>query len=151
MPIQTNCAQAIRLFHVPIPGTEKDAERLRKAFEAENLKMGKLEIISVKDPLMHGRKHKGDRIIIQIINPLPLEVIGPAFWKIVGKLISKTKEPWWDFCDLVTDWKPKRSHPHAHSLGIWRVTKKGDLKYLYYEDPAWFADEELPKKKGKSG
>jgi hypothetical protein len=137
MPIETNCAQAIALFHVPLPGSSQDAQRLRRAFENEKLKKGKIAVIAVKDPIAHGRVYRGDRIILQIASPLPIEVVGEPFWKIVGSLFARTKEPWWDFCDLSVDWKPKRSHPHAHAWGVWRVTRRGELKYLHYEDPEW--------------
>ena len=135
MPIQTNCAQGIRLFHAPLPGTAKDAESLRRAIKAQNLRKGKVAVLFAKNPLVHGRSYRGGRILLQVAHPLPFEVIGERFWKIVGRLISKTKEPWWDFCELVTDWKPKRSHPEAHALSVWRVTRKGELRYLHYEDP----------------
>jgi hypothetical protein len=137
MPIQTNCCQSIAIFHAPLPGSAKDAQRLRRAFAAAKLKKGKLAVIAVKDPIVHGKIYRGERIILQIANPLPLEVIGDHFWKIIGALIARTKEPWGDFCDLGVDWKFTRSHPHAHALSIWRVTRKGELKYLHYEDIDW--------------
>lgn len=87
------------------------------------------------NPIVHGTAYRGGRILLQIIEPLPLEVIGDGFWKIMGRLISKTKEPWWDFCELVTDVKPRRVYPEAHALGVWRVTRKGELRYLHYEEP----------------
>jgi hypothetical protein len=61
--------------------------------------------------------------------------------KALGALVAKTKEPWWDFCELVADLKPKRSHSEAHALSIWRVTRTGELKYLHYEDPDLDPDE----------
>ena len=145
MPIQTNCAQAISLCHVPLPGTKRDAQRLRRAFERQQLKKGRLGVIAVKDPIMHGKVYRGERIILQIAHPLPLEVIDERFWKVVGSLVARTKEPWWDFCDLCVDWKPKRSHPHAHAWGVWRVTRKGELKYLFYEDPESFMPSMVSK------
>lgn len=134
MPIQTNCCQSIAIFHVPLPGSARDAQRLRRAFAAAKLKKGKLAVTAVKNPIAHGKIYRGERILLQIAKPLPLEVIGDRFWKIVGSLVARTKEPWWDFCDLGVDWKPKRSHPHAHALSVWRVSRKGELSYLHYED-----------------
>jgi hypothetical protein len=149
MPIQTNFCQSIAIFHLPLPGSVSDAQRLRRAFATEKLKRGKLAVLSVKNPIIHGKVYRGQRIILQIANPLPLEVIGDRFWKIIGTLVAKTKEPWWDFCDLGVDWKPKRSHPHAHALSIWRVTREGKLKYLHYEDIDWdqlYEDAKRPNK-----
>lgn len=94
-------------------------------------------MIAVKDPFTYGKVYRGNRIILQLAHPLPIEVVGEGFWKMVGSLIARTKEPWWDFCDLSVDWKPQRSHPHAHAWGVWRVTRKGELRYLHYEDPDW--------------
>jgi hypothetical protein len=136
MPIQTNCAQAIRLFHVPLPGSDRDVARLRAAFKKQELRNAKLAFLFAKDPLVHGRIYVGGRIMFQIAKPFPLEVLDERFWKEVGKLIARTKEPWWDFCEITTDWKPKKYHPHAHALSIWRVTRKGELRYLSLDDPS---------------
>jgi hypothetical protein len=136
MPIQTNFAQAIGLFHVPLPGSAKDAERLRRAFDDQKLKRGKLSVLSAKDPAVCGKTYRGERIILQIAQPFPIEVIDDPFWRNIGTLVARTKEPWWDFCVLCIDWKPVRSHPHAHALAIWRVSRKGELKYLHYGDLA---------------
>lgn len=134
MPIQTNCAQAISIFHTPLPGILKDVEKLRRAFAAEKLRKGKLDFVDAKNPLVHGRIYKGNRIIIQIADPLPIEVIGPKFWEELGRVIAKTKEPWWDFGQIVEDWKPKKSRPEAHALSAWRVTRKDEFRCLFLED-----------------
>lgn len=146
MPIQTNCAQAIRLFHVPLPGSAKDAKRLRRAFKEEKLRNGKIAVSSAKNPVVHGQVYRGMRIILQIARPFPVEALSERFWKEIGALVAKTKEPWWDFCELVTDWKPGRSHPEAHALSIWRVTNKGELKCLHYEDPDLYLPGEVEAK-----
>ena len=39
-------------------------------------------MIAVKDPIAYGKVYRGERIILRW-NPLPIEVVGERFWKIV--------------------------------------------------------------------
>jgi hypothetical protein len=136
MPIQTNCAQAIYIIHVPLPCSTADAELLRCAFINERLVKGSLSFSCVKDSLVQGRFYAGERLVIQIGAPFPIEVISDKFWRLLGRVIAKTKEPWWDFCEVVEDFKPKKNRPDAHAMSAWRVTRKGEFRYLFIEDTA---------------
>lgn len=135
MPIQTNCAQAIHIMHVPLPCSIEDVELLRCAFVKERLVKGSISFSSLKDSLFQGRFYAGERVVIQICEPLPIEVISDKFWIVLGRVIEKTKEPWWDFCQVVEDFKPKKSWPDAHALSAWRVTRRGEFRCLFLEDP----------------
>ena len=135
MPIQTNCAHAIYIMHVPLPCSIEDAELLHCAFINERLRKGSLGISSLKDSFFQGRFCAGERVVLQIEEPFPIEVISDKFWSALGRVIAKTKEPWWDFCQVVEDFKPKKSRPDAHALSAWRVMPTGELRCLLLEDP----------------
>ena len=135
MPIQTNCAQAIYIMHVPLPCSPEDADLLRCAFINERLRKGSVSVSCLKDSFLQGRFYAGERIVLQIEDPLPIEVISDKFWSVLGRVIAKTKEPWWDFCQVVEDFKPKKNRPDAHALSAWRVMHTGELRFLFIEDP----------------
>ena len=135
MPIQTNFAHAIYIIHVPLPCTSEDAELLRCTFGNERLLKGNLVFSCAKDSAFQGRLYAGERVIIQIGEPFPIEVISEKFWSVLGRVIAKTKEPWWDFCQVVEDFKPVKSRPDAHAMSAWRVTRKGEFRCLFLEDP----------------
>ena len=123
MPIQTNFAVCAEIFHVPLPGGEVAAAALNTAFDREGLRRARLRAAAGKDG-----------IVLTIQEPFPLEALGDNFWAEVGKLVAATGEPWWDFCTSVVDHEAQPTHPHAHALSLYRVTKEGKLRCLLSED-----------------
>jgi len=124
MPIRSNFAANVRLFHVPIPGTAEDVASLNACWEAY--------------PLLNGRMtalFEGGEIRLEIVRRFPLEAVDDRYWKTLGQIIARTGEPWWDLCSIVVDHAPIAGHPQAHALSLSRVHADGRMTCLMSEEP----------------
>ena len=133
MPIQTNLAVETAFFHVPIPATKAE--------------VGRLNAIWDRQPPMNGRimaTHTKWGMVLEITKPVVLVAVADEYWRVIGRLVKRTGEPWWDICAIVTDSEPQPKKPHAHALSLYRITAKGEMHYLHSDTPESLWPEQYP-------
>jgi hypothetical protein len=124
MPIQTNLAVETDLYHVPIPASQADVNRLNACWERQPPKNGRIVA-----------EHTAVGLVLHIKAPVLMLAVSEEYWKEIGRLVRQTGEPWWDFCAAIKDFEPRPDRPHAHALSIYRITPEGELHYLHHEMP----------------
>ena len=127
MPIRTNLALEKIVHHEPIPASKLDVRAVNELWK--RLQLRRCNIVA---------RHSRRGLVLSTREPIVLLAVDDAYWGKIGRLIKRTGEPWWDFCALVIDSEPRRKHPHAHALSLWRVTAKGELLWLSSEPPESF-------------
>ena len=134
MPIQTNFAVETALHHVAIPATKEEVRQLNAIWNRQPPRNGRLTAMHTKRGL-----------VLKITKPVVLLAAPDGYWKLLGRLVKRTGEPWWDICAVITDSEPQRKEPHAHALSLYRVTTKGEFQYLYSDTPEALWPEQYPK------
>ena len=120
MPIETNFALTTGVYHKPLPATKAEHRHLQKALQSHPNRLG-------------ARYDKGCIVLEPEAAFIP-EAVPEEVWQVLGKIIQKAMQPWWDFCMLVADSKPQAASPHAHALSLIRVYPDGSMAYLWSED-----------------
>jgi hypothetical protein len=123
MPIQTNLALETAFFHVPLPATADDVERLNACWRLQPPTNDRI-----------GARLGPQGLLLTIEAPVVLVAVNDDYWKELGAIIARTGEPWWDFCAVVVDSEPQARHPHAHALSVYRVFANGRCAYLHHEE-----------------
>jgi hypothetical protein len=133
MPIQTNLAIETALHHVPIPATKAEVRRLNAIWNRQPPRNGRVCAIHTKRGLM-----------LKISRPVVLLAAPNDYWKLLGRIVKRTGEPWWDICAVIADSEPQRKKPHAHALSLYRITTKGEFQYLHSDTPEALWPEQYP-------
>jgi hypothetical protein len=133
MPIQTNFAVETAFFHVPIPATAAQVRRLNDIWRRQPPRNGRIVA-----------KHTTRGLKLVIAKPVVLIAVADDYWREIGRLITRTGEPWWDICAIVTDSTPVRKKPHAHALSLYRITAKGEMQFLHSDTPEALWPEQYP-------
>lgn len=133
MPIQTNFAVETALYHLPIPATKIEVRRLNAIWNRQPPRNGRLTALHTKRGLM-----------LRIAKPVLLLAAPDGYWKLLGRLVKRTGEPWWDISAVIADSEPQPRKPHAHALSLYRITAKGEFQYLYSDTPEALWPEQYP-------
>ncbi len=80
-----------------------------------------------------------------------LLAVAEQYWRELGRLIKRTGEPWWDICAVATDSEPQKTKPHAHALSLYRITAKGEMRYLHSDMPEALWPEQYPAPSKRAG
>lgn len=110
MPIQTNCALETAFFHLPIPATKSEVRRLNAIWNRQPPKNGCIVATHTKRGM-----------ILEVTKPVMLVGVTDAYWRVIGRLVKRTGERWWDLCAIVSDSEPQPKKPHAHALSLYRT------------------------------
>jgi hypothetical protein len=124
MPIQTNFAVETAFFHVPIPATKSEVRQLNAIWNRQPPKNGRIVA-----------KHTKQGMILEAAKPVVMVAVADEYWRAIGRLVKRTREPWWDLCAIVLDSEVQSKKPQAHALSLYRITAKGKLNYLVSEEP----------------
>lgn len=90
MPIQTNLALETALFHVPLPATEAEVQKINTAWNRQPPRNGRIVA-----------RHTKQGMILKVTKPVVLVAVTDAYWQAVGRLVKRSGEPWWDICAVV--------------------------------------------------
>ena len=88
--------------------------------------------------------HTKRGLVLKITKPVVMLAAPDGYWKLLGRLVKRTGEPWWDICAVIADSEPQRRKPHAHALSLYRITAKGEFQYLHSDTLEALWPEQYP-------